>query len=216
MSISSYLGVSREVVHVPCSAAAGRNAQLPELSPEPKTELDSSQPDWRDCSLTDYEEDGENCPALEGLQENLDAPFVPSSNSTGEEADGATGKGRPLRDACLPPAPDLQCSFIQIDGTVTASIPHPPARQAGGPVACHICGKRLLSEQRLRVHIKTHSTLRPYTCSQCGKSFTRKATLNFHQNIHRGVKPYACNVCPKSFADPSALRRHKSIHRVVR
>ncbi|XP_017576233.1 zinc finger protein 200-like [Pygocentrus nattereri] len=193
---------------------ADRNAQLSDLSPDLKTESEksesvfhSSQPDWNDCSITDYEEE------REGQQENQNTQIRPYTNSNGEGEERETEKEQLRRETCPPQEPDLHCTFIQIDGTVTTSVPE---RQTGSTFACDICGKVVLSEQRLRVHVKTHATLRPYTCSQCGKSFTRKATLNFHQNIHRGVKPYACSVCPKSFADPSALRRHKSIHKVVR
>ncbi|KAL7867060.1 hypothetical protein AOLI_G00148740 [Acnodon oligacanthus] len=193
---------------------ADRNAQLSHPCPDLKTESEktesvfqSSQPNWNNCSITDYEEE------RQGEQENQNTQIEPYTNANGEGEEREMEKEQLPRETCLPQEPDLHCTFIQIDGTVTTSVPE---RQPGSTFTCDICGKIVLSEQRLRVHIKTHATLRPYTCSQCGKSFTRKATLNFHQNIHRGVKPYACSICPKSFADPSALRRHKSIHKVVR
>ncbi|KAI4877666.1 hypothetical protein NFI96_021341 [Prochilodus magdalenae] len=195
------------------------NAQLSDVRPDLKTETEktesafpSSEPDWNDCCITDYD-DGERSPGPEGRQENQNTQYMLYPNSNEEGEDREMEKEQLPRDPCLPQGPDLQCTFIQIDGTVTTSVNDRPTEST---FACSICGKVVLSEHRLRVHIKTHAALRPYTCSQCGKCFTRKATLNFHQNIHRGVKPYSCNICPKSFADPSALRRHKSIHRMVR
>ncbi|XP_007246252.3 zinc finger protein 615 [Astyanax mexicanus] len=200
------------------------NDQLSDLSPELKTELkhnaaSGSHLNWNDCSIKDFEEEEEeNSLSLEGQEdiEDLNTHYVPYAQSSRDEEDEERDKDQLQHDPMsLPRTRDLQCSFIQIDGTVTAAVPHNNDRQAQCKSVCPICGKRVMSEKRLRVHIKTHSDLRPYTCFQCGKSFTRKATLNFHQNIHRGVKPYACNFCPKSFADPSALRRHKAIHKVM-
>ncbi|XP_066503045.1 zinc finger protein 84-like isoform X2 [Hoplias malabaricus] len=211
-------GVFSDEVAVIGSVVTERNAQLSDLSLELKAESEKNttiihniQPDWNNCSLTDYEEGMENSLAVEG--QNKNTQYIPYANSNGEAGDREQEKEQQLYDTYLQQTPDVQCTFIQIDGTVTASVPHNPEGQTGSSLICNLCGKRLSSERRLREHIKTHASLRPYTCPQCGKSFTRKASMNFHQNIHRGVKPYACDICPKSFADPSALRRHKSIHK---
>ncbi|XP_072516729.1 uncharacterized protein [Salminus brasiliensis] len=224
-------GVKEEVTEMcvtqPCMQntvdGAERNDQLSDPSPDLKSESENktgsgSQLNWNNCTIEDYEEEGESSPGRDELREDMEdlsAHYVPYAQSTRAEEDEERGKDQLQHDMSLPQTPDLQCTFIQIDGTVTAAVAHNNERQAESKISCNICGKRVMSEKRLRVHIKTHAALRPYTCSQCGKSFTRKATLNFHQNIHRGVKPYACNICPKSFADPSALRRHKSIHKVM-
>ncbi|XP_029958845.1 zinc finger and SCAN domain-containing protein 31-like [Salarias fasciatus] len=73
-----------------------------------------------------------------------------------------------------------------------------------------ICGKTY--NQQLLVHVKTHSSERPYSCRTCGKSFRRQDNLLVHFRTHTGEKPYRCKTCGKSFNQHSILLRHTRTH----
>ncbi|XP_026866478.1 zinc finger protein 235-like [Electrophorus electricus] len=214
--------ISSDGVCAPFPLMSERNGQCSDISPDLKTELGnkrtsafhSSQPVGDSCVIPVYEEENGSPPPLDGdwETEQLGSQHVPGGQR-GEE-DG--GEEELQLDTCMPQTPSSHCDFTLFGGSVRSSVFPSTLRQTGSTFICNICGKSILSQQGLRVHMKAHAGQRSFTCSQCGKSFTRKSTLNFHQNIHTGAKPYACSVCPKSFADPSALRRHKAIHKAVR
>ncbi|CAL8292366.1 unnamed protein product [Lota lota] len=79
-------------------------------------------------------------------------------------------------------------------------------------LACHVCGKTFLDENRLRKHEKLHSADRPFVCEICSKAFTTHAHLKEHLKIHTGFKPYRCDVCGKSFIRAPDLKKHERVH----
>ncbi|XP_071370473.1 zinc finger and BTB domain-containing protein 14-like [Centroberyx affinis] len=79
-------------------------------------------------------------------------------------------------------------------------------------LACQVCGKSFLDENRLRKHEKLHSAERPFVCEICSKAFTTHAHLKEHLKIHTGFKPYRCDVCGKSFIRAPDLKKHERVH----
>ncbi|CDQ85297.1 unnamed protein product [Oncorhynchus mykiss] len=79
-------------------------------------------------------------------------------------------------------------------------------------LACQICGKTFIDENRLRKHEKLHSAERPFICEICSKAFTTQAHLKEHLKIHTGFKPYRCDVCGKSFIRAPDLKKHERVH----
>ncbi|KAM4606329.1 zinc finger and BTB domain-containing protein 14 isoform 2-T2 [Polymixia lowei] len=79
-------------------------------------------------------------------------------------------------------------------------------------LACQVCGKSFLDENRLRKHEKLHSADRPFVCEICSKAFTTHAHLKEHLKIHTGFKPYRCDVCGKSFIRAPDLKKHERVH----
>lgn len=79
-------------------------------------------------------------------------------------------------------------------------------------LACHVCGKTFLDENRLRKHEKLHSADRPFVCEICTKAFTTQAHLKEHLKIHTGFKPYRCDDCGKSFIRAPDLKKHERVH----
>ncbi|XP_075676102.1 uncharacterized protein LOC142645006 [Dermatophagoides pteronyssinus] len=53
---------------------------------------------------------------------------------------------------------------------------------------------------------------RLHTCSYCGKVYTRKYGLKIHIRTHTGIKPLSCRYCGRSFSDPSNLNKHMRLH----
>ncbi|MBN3284650.1 ZBT14 protein, partial [Polyodon spathula] len=79
-------------------------------------------------------------------------------------------------------------------------------------LACQVCGKAFIDENRLRKHEKLHSAERPFICEMCNKAFTTHAHLKEHLKIHTGYKPYRCDVCGKSFIRAPDLKKHERVH----
>ncbi|MGH0142152.1 UNVERIFIED_CONTAM: hypothetical protein FKN15_075816 [Acipenser sinensis] len=79
-------------------------------------------------------------------------------------------------------------------------------------LACQVCGKTFIDENRLRKHEKLHSAERPFICEMCNKAFTTHAHLKEHLKIHTGYKPYRCDVCGKSFIRAPDLKKHERVH----
>lgn len=76
---------------------------------------------------------------------------------------------------------------------------------------CTICGKVLVHEFALRLHIKsTHNSEGPtFPCRVCDKSFKRSRTLKEHMATHTGVKIYSCAYCAKKFNSSANMCTHK-------
>ncbi|KAF6018171.1 hypothetical protein EB796_023510 [Bugula neritina] len=70
------------------------------------------------------------------------------------------------------------------------------------------------STEELRLHVLTHTGLKPYLCSECGKCFSRQQTLKNHMKQHScDVTVYSCEWCPDAFTSAQALSRHKMSHK---
>ncbi|XP_076173983.1 uncharacterized protein LOC143149958 isoform X2 [Ptiloglossa arizonensis] len=78
--------------------------------------------------------------------------------------------------------------------------------------SCSTCGKRWKTSAELKLHIKTHSTLRPYMCEKCGQAYKHKHALEIHVGMHNGINPFQCNYCNKCFTQKGALMRHLPMH----
>ncbi|XP_044758267.1 zinc finger protein 79-like [Coccinella septempunctata] len=78
--------------------------------------------------------------------------------------------------------------------------------------SCTECGKVLASAASLYVHLKSHSSNKPYICGECGANFTRKYYLEVHQRTHTGERPFKCDICEKYFSQKSSLNTHKRRH----
>ena len=62
---------------------------------------------------------------------------------------------------------------------------------------CTYCGKRFISQSKLKIHEMIHTGERPFKCEICGKCFNQLVNLNkhlkYHDTIHKGVKLFQCN-----------------------
>ncbi|XP_001639755.2 zinc finger protein 79 [Nematostella vectensis] len=81
-----------------------------------------------------------------------------------------------------------------------------------GPKNCHVCGKSYARLSTLRLHMRTHSGVKPYQCMVCLKSFTQAANLTAHFRIHSGEKPFRCRVCGRQFSQSSSVTTHMRTH----
>lgn len=54
------------------------------------------------------------------------------------------------------------------------------------PYICHVCGKGLISDKKLKRHLLIHSEVQRHTCDVCGQGFSMKYKLRTHMFVHTG------------------------------
>ena len=73
---------------------------------------------------------------------------------------------------------------------------------------CHICGIKLKSQTRFKIHLIKHENgERPFKCPECEKGFYTKPDLERHCLSHK-PKRYLCSQCDYSAALYYGLKRH--------
>ncbi|XP_032427137.1 zinc finger and BTB domain-containing protein 11 [Xiphophorus hellerii] len=77
---------------------------------------------------------------------------------------------------------------------------------------CDICGKTLPKLYSLRIHMLTHTGVRPHTCKVCGKTFAHKHSLKMHRVLHDVTKQFQCEYCKKTFVSKRSMEEHTSLH----
>ncbi|XP_015834116.2 zinc finger protein ZFP2 isoform X3 [Tribolium castaneum] len=77
---------------------------------------------------------------------------------------------------------------------------------------CDICGKGFGTKDKMRIHYRVHTGIKPYTCTYCSKSFIKRDYLIMHERVHTGEKPYVCKFCGKGFNQGAPLRIHVRGH----
>ncbi|XP_032756188.1 zinc finger and BTB domain-containing protein 11 [Rattus rattus] len=135
-----------------------------------------------------------------------DAPTSSSSNSTSNEASGASSeKGRTKREficsICGRTLPKLYSLRIHM-------LKHTGVK----PHACQVCGKTFIYKHGLKLHQSLHQSQKQFQCELCIKSFVTKRSLQEHMSIHTGESKYFCSVCGKSFHRGSGLSKHLKKH----
>ena len=89
------------------------------------------------------------------------------------------------------------------------------AAEAKTKYQCDFCSKRFFSEQELFVHLKLHTTPKPFRCSYCDKSFIVKNALNKHLRSHLKQKS-DCKICNEVIYSKSLLAKHLLDHFIDR
>lgn len=84
--------------------------------------------------------------------------------------------------------------------------------QVGGRHKCPVCAKSYVRSSRLRDHMHSHSTIKPFECEVCKKSYSRKNDLKVHMISHDERKTVHCEICSKGFTSLSYLKIHTKLH----
>ncbi|XP_045073349.1 zinc finger protein 271-like [Coregonus clupeaformis] len=77
---------------------------------------------------------------------------------------------------------------------------------------CMFCNKGFSCPQKVEIHQRVHTGVKPYSCTQCHMRFAQACNLKRHQRVHTGVKPFSCTQCHMRFSHSSSLKRHQRVH----
>ncbi|XP_038837415.1 zinc finger protein 806-like [Salvelinus namaycush] len=77
---------------------------------------------------------------------------------------------------------------------------------------CIFCNKGFSCSQKVEIHQRVHTGVKPYSCPQCHMRFTQAGDLKRHQRVHTGEKPYSCPQCHMRFTQAGSLKRHLKVH----
>lgn len=77
---------------------------------------------------------------------------------------------------------------------------------------CDVCGKSFGTTDKMRIHQRIHTGIKPYVCKFCDKSFIKRDYLIMHERVHTGEKPYSCEYCGRCFNQAAPLRIHLRGH----
>uniref|UniRef100_A0A673YE09 C2H2-type domain-containing protein n=1 Tax=Salmo trutta TaxID=8032 RepID=A0A673YE09_SALTR len=89
----------------------------------------------------------------------------------------------------------------------------------GGPTSDHsqetgfFCIKGFSCPQKVEIHQRVHTGVKPFSCSQCEKRFSQSGDLKRHQRVHTGEKPFSCPQCEKRFSLAGNLKMHLKVHK---
>ncbi|XP_045062301.1 zinc finger protein 454-like [Coregonus clupeaformis] len=77
---------------------------------------------------------------------------------------------------------------------------------------CMFCNKGFSCPQKVEIHQRVHTGVKPFSCTQCHMRFAEAGTLKRHQRVHTGEKPFVCHLCRASFSHSFNLKRHQRVH----
>ncbi|XP_042167869.1 zinc finger protein 329-like [Oncorhynchus tshawytscha] len=77
---------------------------------------------------------------------------------------------------------------------------------------CMFCNKGFSCPQKVEIHQRVHTGVKPFSCAQCHMRFAEAGTLKRHQRVHTGEKPFVCHLCRASFSHSFNLKRHQRVH----
>ncbi|XP_029605108.1 gastrula zinc finger protein XlCGF53.1 [Salmo trutta] len=77
---------------------------------------------------------------------------------------------------------------------------------------CMFCNKGFSCLQKVEIHQRVHTGVKPYSCTQCHMRFAQARDLKRHQRVHTGEKPYSCPQCEKRFSRQDNLKIHLKVH----
>lgn len=104
------------------------------------------------------------------------------------------------------------------DKVTSSCVKHECSGQAAGlyhaanTFTCKVCRKSYTDEKHLKMHMRSHSGLKPFNCQFCNKSFAYQHVLKLHQVQHYSSRVYQCTLCQTTFPSKKDMETHIMTH----
>lgn len=79
-------------------------------------------------------------------------------------------------------------------------------------LSCKVCRKSYTNEKHLKLHMRCHSSQKPFSCQFCNKSFAYQHVLKLHQVQHYSSRVYQCSLCRITFPSKKDMETHIMKH----
>uniref|UniRef100_A0AAZ3QZV3 C2H2-type domain-containing protein n=2 Tax=Oncorhynchus tshawytscha TaxID=74940 RepID=A0AAZ3QZV3_ONCTS len=118
-------------------------------------------------------------------------------------------------------APSNSHSRILFDQVLNSNNRARAQAQGGGATSnnskekrflCMFCNKGFSCPQKVEIHQRVHTGVKPFSCTQCHMHFAKAGNLKRHHMVHTGEKPFSCSQCHMRFAQAGDLKRHQRVH----
>ncbi len=83
---------------------------------------------------------------------------------------------------------------------------------AAATYTCKVCRKSYTNEKHLKLHMRSHSGLKPFSCQFCSKTFAYQHVLKLHQVQHYSSRVYQCTLCHTTFPSKKDMETHIMSH----
>ncbi|XP_045071970.1 zinc finger and SCAN domain-containing protein 2-like [Coregonus clupeaformis] len=125
----------------------------------------------------------------------------------------------PLHPVAMSMAPSDSQGSVLFDQVSNSNNQKAKPREGGATTGgkekrflCMFCNKGFSCPQKVEIHQRVHTGVKPFTCTQCHMRFAHAGNLKRHQRVHTGVKPFSCTQCHMCFAQAGDLKRHQRVH----
>lgn len=79
-------------------------------------------------------------------------------------------------------------------------------------IKCDLCDRSYKNHYIMLEHRKSHLKLPASCCDVCGKTFKTNGVLKNHKLTHSPEKQFSCSICGAKFTQSAALRTHHRVH----
>ncbi|XP_077316635.1 uncharacterized protein LOC143936139 [Lithobates pipiens] len=102
-----------------------------------------------------------------------------------------------------------QCQF----SSLMMSVMRRHLRRHSSKHKCHVCEKTFSSARELKLHVSTHTGVRPHKCNNCDMAYRTASDLLRHiRSIHTLDKPFKCCYCDYSSVEANRMKIHIRSH----
>ncbi|XP_057661601.1 zinc finger protein 182-like isoform X47 [Diorhabda carinulata] len=173
---------ARRTAAVKAAIALDQNSDDDDDSGEPMTKVE------------DDSEDSDN--------EDHEPAFVDVPSTSADDQPGPSGVGKDGVEAPL----EYKTNKESNDSTKRTYV------RSKSSLTCDLCKKTFKHNSRLKLHLLSHTTNRPFSCDLCNKTFKRKHDVSVHLRVHEVIATLDCDICSKKLKSKSSFVIHRKRH----
>ena len=75
-----------------------------------------------------------------------------------------------------------------------------------------VCGEIYIGSTELKLHLYTHSGVKPFPCKICNNEFRTPNNLRTHEASRMIERKFSYNLCDKTFKQKQTLKKHEILY----